>query len=91
MELRLKKDNTGAFRSENDLESYFSIGAQPSSVPRSSAKLVDPVYDTLLQNSAPEVARPSSRTSSSTKKAPSVTNIVDDFSFFVGGNLFVNM
>ncbi|KAA8538408.1 hypothetical protein F0562_028046 [Nyssa sinensis] len=79
-----KREHRGAFGSENDLESFFSIGAQPSSVPRSSAKTVDPVYDTLFQNRAPEVARPSSRTSSSAKKAPSVTNIVDDFSFFFG-------
>uniref|UniRef100_A0A5B7AKI9 Putative auxilin-related protein 1 n=1 Tax=Davidia involucrata TaxID=16924 RepID=A0A5B7AKI9_DAVIN len=78
-----EREQRGAFESENDLESFFSVGAQPSSVPGPSTT-VDPVFDTLFQNRGPEVAQTTSGTSSSTKNSSSVTNIVDDFSFIFG-------
>ncbi|KAA8531751.1 hypothetical protein F0562_006532 [Nyssa sinensis] len=45
----------------------------------------DPMSDTLFRNRALEMARPSFRTSSCSKKSQSVANIINDFSFFFGG------
>ncbi|KAA8546441.1 hypothetical protein F0562_002820 [Nyssa sinensis] len=79
-----KREQRGAFESENDLESFFGMGAQPNSKPRPNTKAVDPVFDTLFQTRGPEVAQKTSGTSSSTKRTSSVGNIVDDFSFMFG-------
>lgn len=51
----------------------------------------DPMFDTLFQNRALEMARPSFRTSSCTKKSQSVANIINDFSFFFEGNHIVDL
>ncbi|KAE8726530.1 Auxilin-related protein 2 [Hibiscus syriacus] len=63
---------------DNDLESFFSMGSRPSSAPRPRANASDPVFDGQNKG-GPEVARRTSvGSSSSTKKASSTANIVDD-------------
>ncbi|GMI98597.1 AUXILIN-LIKE1 [Hibiscus trionum] len=69
---------------DNDLESFFSMGSQPSSAPRPRANASDPVFDGQNKG-VPEVARRTSvGSSSSTKKASSTVNIVDDLSSIFG-------
>ncbi|KAK9282079.1 hypothetical protein L1049_004991 [Liquidambar formosana] len=73
-------------KNENDLESFFSMGARPSSAPRPRANSSDPVFNPQFQSrGGPEVARRTSvGASSSMRKASSTTNIVDDLSSVFG-------
>lgn len=70
---------------ENDLEKIFSMGAKPmkEQSPRSTTE--DSVYDALFQKSrGSPVQKPSSGTSSTSKKTSPVKNMDDDFSFLFG-------
>ncbi|PIA58420.1 hypothetical protein AQUCO_00500386v1 [Aquilegia coerulea] len=74
--------------SENDLESFFSMGARPSSAPRPNrTSTSDSAFDSQFQNRpVPEGARRTPSTTSSTiRKASSTTNIVDDLTSIFGG------
>ncbi|XP_061346827.1 auxilin-related protein 2-like [Gastrolobium bilobum] len=69
-------------KNENDLESFFGMGAQASSASRPPrANSSDSVFETQFQS---DVTRKSTGTSSSMKKASSSTNIVDDLSSIFG-------
>ncbi|XP_044511603.1 auxilin-related protein 2 isoform X2 [Mangifera indica] len=72
-------------KSEDDLESFFSMGSRSSSAPRSRPTTLDPVFDTKINRRGPDVAqRTSSGRSPTVKKASSATNLVDDFSSLFG-------
>ncbi|XP_027367776.1 auxilin-related protein 2-like isoform X2 [Abrus precatorius] len=69
-------------QNENDLESFFSMGARASSAPRPPRpSSSDSVFDAQFQS---DVTRKSTSVSSSMKKASSTTNIVDDLSSIFG-------
>ncbi|KAK7316930.1 hypothetical protein RJT34_00753 [Clitoria ternatea] len=69
-------------QNENDLESFFSMGARANSVPRPPRpSSSDSLFDTQFQS---DVTRKSTSASSSMKKASSSTNIVDDLSSVFG-------
>ncbi|XP_019414600.1 PREDICTED: auxilin-related protein 2-like, partial [Lupinus angustifolius] len=71
---------TNQQKNENDLESFFSMGARANSAPRPSSS--ESVIDSQFQ---PDVTRKSTDVSSSMKKAsPSSTNIVDELSSIFG-------
>ncbi|XP_044502576.1 auxilin-related protein 2-like [Mangifera indica] len=71
-------------KNENDLESFFSMGARPSSAPRPRANSSDPLFD-VHSKGGPEVGRRTSvGTTSNMKKASSETNIVDDLTSIFG-------
>lgn len=76
-------------RSEDNLGSVFGTASRPSSVPRSRTTTSDHVFNTQFPNGGgPEMERSSSSgTSSRMKKAPSVTNIVDDLSAIFGAGM----
>ncbi|CAI9776557.1 unnamed protein product [Fraxinus pennsylvanica] len=74
-------------KNDNDLESFFSMGSRPSSVPRARTDSVDPLFNQQFQDKAGSEA--AKRTSSSSgasnmRKASSTTNIVDDLSSIFG-------
>ncbi|KAG5014355.1 hypothetical protein AAZX31_08G002300 [Glycine max] len=69
-------------KNENDLESFFGMGARASSVPRPPrANSSDNVFESQFQS---DVTRKSTSASTSMKKASSSTNIVDDLSSIFG-------
>lgn len=69
----------------DDLESFFSMGSRSSSVPRSRATTLDPVFDAPVHKRGPEVPqRTPSETSAGMKKSPSASFIVDDLSSIFG-------
>ncbi|XWS75950.1 hypothetical protein CRYUN_Cryun01aG0135600 [Craigia yunnanensis] len=71
-------------KSDNDLESFFSMGSRPSSAPRPRANSSDPLFDGQNKG-GPEVARKTSVGSlSSTRKASSTANVVGDLSSIFG-------
>ncbi|KAG9457126.1 hypothetical protein H6P81_001634 [Aristolochia fimbriata] len=71
-------------KNDDDLESFFSMGARPNSAPKQRATSSDP-FDTQFQNrSSDAVRRTSVGTSSSMRKASSTANIVDDLSSIFG-------
>ncbi|KAK9096131.1 hypothetical protein Sjap_021628 [Stephania japonica] len=88
---RLKAERAASFagenrqKNENDLESFFNMGARSNSTPKSRTSS-DPAFDSQFQSRpGPEGAQWSSTgTSSSMKKASSTTNIVDDLSSIFG-------
>ncbi|KAK4754210.1 hypothetical protein SAY87_002314 [Trapa incisa] len=70
--------------SDNDLESFFSMG-RASSAPRPRANFSDPMFNGQSPNrKEPDVARTSASTANM-RKASSSTNIVDDLSSIFGG------
>lgn len=69
----------------DDLESFFSSGSRSSSVPRSRATTLDPLFDSSIYKRAPEVPqRKPSGSSVSIKKSPSASFINDDLSSIFG-------
>ncbi|XP_068651744.1 auxilin-related protein 2-like isoform X2 [Aristolochia californica] len=71
-------------KNDNDLESFFSMGARPNSAPKQRATSSDP-FDTQFQSKGSDaVRRTSVGTTSSMRKASSTTNIVDDLSSIFG-------
>ncbi|CAL0319734.1 unnamed protein product [Lupinus luteus] len=69
-------------KNENDLESFFSMGARATSAPRPPRpSSSESVFDAQFQ---PDVTRKSTGASSSIKKASTSTNIVDDLSSIFG-------
>ncbi|XP_061356204.1 auxilin-related protein 2-like [Gastrolobium bilobum] len=69
-------------KNENDLESFFSMGARANSAPRPPRpSSSDSVFDAQFQ---PDATRKSTGVSSNIKKASSSTNIVDDLSSIFG-------
>ncbi|XP_027339781.1 auxilin-related protein 2-like isoform X2 [Abrus precatorius] len=69
-------------KNENDLESFFGMGARASSAPRPPrANSTDSLFDSQFQS---DVTRKSTGASASMKKASSSTNIVDDLSSIFG-------
>ncbi|KAF8411741.1 hypothetical protein HHK36_004299 [Tetracentron sinense] len=80
-------------KNENDLESFFGMGARPNSAPRPRASTSDPVFDTQFQSrGGPEGAqRMSAGTSSSMRKASSTKNTIDDLTSIFGGSLSLSL
>ncbi|KAJ1391505.1 Chaperone J-domain superfamily [Sesbania bispinosa] len=71
-------------KNENDLESFFSMGARANNAPRPPrASSSDSAFDAQFQ---PDVTRKSTSVSSNMKKASSSTNIVDDLSSIFGAS-----
>lgn len=69
----------------DDLESFFSTGSRSSSVPRSRAATLDPIFDAPRNKKGPEVPkRTPSETSAGIKKSPSTSFMVDDLSAIFG-------
>ncbi|KAK7399352.1 hypothetical protein VNO78_10534 [Psophocarpus tetragonolobus] len=69
-------------KNENDLESFFGMGARASSAPRPPrANSSESVFESQFQS---DVTRKSTSASTSMKKASSSTNIVDDLSSIFG-------
>ncbi|KAK7350911.1 hypothetical protein VNO77_09960 [Canavalia gladiata] len=69
-------------QNENDLESFFGMGARATSAPRPPRpSSSDSVFDAQYQS---DVTRKSTSVSSSMKKASSATSIVDDLSSIFG-------
>ncbi|XP_019417191.1 PREDICTED: auxilin-related protein 2-like isoform X1 [Lupinus angustifolius] len=69
-------------KNENDLESFFSMGARANSAPRPPrTSSSESGFDAQFQ---PDVTRKSTGASSSMKKASTSTNIVDDLSSIFG-------
>ncbi|KAI3667859.1 hypothetical protein L6452_42929 [Arctium lappa] len=74
-------------KNDNDLDSFFSMGSQPSSVPRARAASSDSATDPLSQNRrGPEGVHrgPGTGASSNVRKASPPTNFVDDLSSIFG-------
>ncbi|XP_008800820.2 auxilin-related protein 2-like [Phoenix dactylifera] len=74
-------------KTENDLESFFGMGARANSAPKQSATSSETTFDTQAQGrGSADGARKKSSGSSSTmkKKASSTTHIVDDLSSIFG-------
>ncbi|KAG1365240.1 auxilin-related protein 2 [Cocos nucifera] len=73
-------------KTENDLESFFSMGARASSAPKQRAPSSETMFDTQAQGrgSSDGARRTSSGSSSTMKKVSSATNIVDDLSSIFG-------
>ncbi|GAU25393.1 hypothetical protein TSUD_70460 [Trifolium subterraneum] len=69
-------------KNENDLESFFGMGARPNSAPR-PPRTNSTDFETQFQSDA---TRKSTSVSSNMKKASSSTNIVDDLSSIFGGS-----
>ncbi|KAE9608670.1 putative DnaJ domain-containing protein [Lupinus albus] len=70
-------------KNENDLESFFSMGARANSAPRPPRpSSSESVFDAQFQPT--DVTRKSTGASSSMKKASTSTNIVDDLSSIFG-------
>nr|DAD24690.1 TPA_asm: hypothetical protein HUJ06_026154 [Nelumbo nucifera] len=74
-------------KNENDLESFFSMGARANSAQRPRPTASDTLFDTQFQNrGGPDGTRNASfGTSSGMRKASSTTNIVDDLTSIFGG------
>ncbi|KAI9200430.1 hypothetical protein LWI28_007850 [Acer negundo] len=69
----------------DDLESFFSAGSRSSSVPRSRATTMDPVFDAKVNSRGHDVApKKSSGGSSTIRKVSSANNVVDDLSSIFG-------
>ncbi|CAI8619168.1 unnamed protein product [Vicia faba] len=69
-------------KNENDLESFFGMGARPNSAPRPPRTTsTESVFETQFQSDA---TRKSTSVSSNMKKASSSTNIVDDLTSIFG-------
>ncbi|XP_059630683.1 auxilin-related protein 2 [Cornus florida] len=79
-----EREKRGSPESDNNFDSFFNMGTHASSSPEPRATVVDPVFDTLFPSRGPELQQTSSGTSYGTKKASSMTNTVDDFSFMFG-------
>ncbi|KAH9757140.1 J domain-containing protein [Citrus sinensis] len=72
-------------KSEDDLESYSSVGTRSSSVPKSRATSSDPIFDAKINRKGPDmVQEKTSGGSSHIKKASSATNLEDDFFSVLG-------
>lgn len=73
-------------KNENDLESFFNMGARPSSAPRPRANSSESAFDTQFQDrQGPEtVSRTSSGVPSNMRKASSTANFVDDLTSIFG-------
>ncbi|XP_010914450.1 auxilin-related protein 2 isoform X1 [Elaeis guineensis] len=73
-------------KTENDLESFFSMGARANSAPKQRATSSETMFDTQAQGKGSSNApwRTSSGSSSTMKKASSTTNITDDLSSIFG-------
>ncbi|XP_008807324.2 auxilin-related protein 2-like [Phoenix dactylifera] len=73
-------------KTENDLESFFSMGARANSAPKQRATSAATMFDTQAQGRGSSDAswRTSSGSSSTMKKASSTTNIADDLSSIFG-------
>ncbi|KAJ6848344.1 auxilin-related protein 2-like [Iris pallida] len=73
-------------KTENDLDSFFGMGAHPSSAPKQRATASENIFDNQAQSkgSADGARRASSTSSSTIRKASSTTNIVDDLSSIFG-------
>ncbi|XP_052203480.1 auxilin-related protein 2-like [Diospyros lotus] len=91
MQTNKAKEKSDFFQKErvetapHDLDSFFSMGTQPSSGSRPKATTSDPVIDSLFQSRGGSGVKPtSSGTSSKIKKSSSATNVVNDFSFLFG-------
>ncbi|KAJ6842478.1 auxilin-related protein 2-like [Iris pallida] len=71
---------------ENDLDSFFGMGARPSSSPIQRDTTSENVFDNQAQtrSSADGTRRASSTSSSTIRKTTSTTNIVDDLSSIFG-------
>ncbi|XP_024975794.1 auxilin-related protein 1-like isoform X2 [Cynara cardunculus var. scolymus] len=67
-------------KNDNDLDSFFSMGSRPTSVPQSRAASSDSATDPLSQNRR----GPDTGTSSNVRKASPPTNFVDDLSSIFG-------
>ncbi|KAI3829900.1 hypothetical protein L1987_04031 [Smallanthus sonchifolius] len=77
-------------RNDNDLDSFFSMGSQPNSVPKARANSNDFATDPLSQERrGPEGAHraSSSGAPSSVRKTSSTTNFVDDLSSIFGAGM----
>ncbi|KAJ0976277.1 hypothetical protein J5N97_018242 [Dioscorea zingiberensis] len=72
---------------ENDLESFFGMGARANSAPKQRAMPSENFFDAQVPRKAPDVAQRPSSTSSTIRKASSATNIVDDLSSIFGAVL----
>ncbi|XP_034919730.1 auxilin-related protein 2 [Populus alba] len=70
-------------KSENDLESFFSTRA--TSAQRPSANTSDPFSDSQNKGGPEPVRRTSVGATSSVRKTPSTTNVVDDLTSIFGG------
>ncbi|PNY07011.1 auxilin-related protein 2-like [Trifolium pratense] len=71
-------------KNENDLESFFGMGARPNSAPRPPRTTsTESVFENQFQSDA---TRKSTSVSSNMKKASSSTNIHDDLSSIFGGS-----
>uniref|UniRef100_A0A6M2EI43 J domain-containing protein n=1 Tax=Populus davidiana TaxID=266767 RepID=A0A6M2EI43_9ROSI len=70
-------------KSENDLESFFSTRA--TSAQRPSANISDPFSDSQNKGGPEPVRRTSVGATSSVRKTPSTTNVVDDLTSIFGG------
>ncbi|XP_010532937.1 PREDICTED: auxilin-related protein 2-like [Tarenaya hassleriana] len=75
-------------QSDNDLESFFSMGSRPSSAPKQRTNTSDPFFDSWNKGGSFEASRTSSGVpsgaSTNMRKASSATNIVDDLSSIFG-------
>lgn len=72
-------------KNDNDLESFFGMGARANSAPKQRAMPSENFFDAQVpRKAAPDAAQRSSSTSSTIRKASSATNIVDDLSSIFG-------
>ncbi|KAM0051075.1 putative Chaperone J-domain superfamily [Helianthus debilis subsp. tardiflorus] len=81
---------TSQQRNDNDLDSFFSMGSPPNSVPKARTNFNDSATDPLSQDRrGPEGAHraSSSAVPSNVRKASSTANFVDDLSSIFGGGM----
>ncbi|KAJ0626809.1 putative Chaperone J-domain superfamily [Helianthus annuus] len=81
---------TSQQRNDNDLDSFFSMGSPPNSVPKARTNFNDSATDPLSQDKrGPEGAHraSSSAVPSNVRKASSTANFVDDLSSIFGGGM----
>lgn len=74
-------------RNDNDLESFFSMGARPSSAPRQRPATPDAFFNAQTQNkgfSSEAPQKTSSGVPSGLRKASSVANMTDDWTSLFG-------
>ncbi|KAH7655032.1 DnaJ domain-containing protein [Dioscorea alata] len=72
-------------KNDDDLESFFNMGARANSAPKQRAMPSENFFDAQVpRKAAPDAAQRSSSTSSTIRKASSATNIVDDLSSIFG-------
>ncbi|XP_068647201.1 auxilin-related protein 2-like [Aristolochia californica] len=71
-------------KNDNDLESFFSMGARPNSAPKQRATSSDPFHTQFQSKGSDAVRRTSVGTTSSMRKVSSTANIVDDLSSIFG-------